>query len=330
MWISLTPEADLKHVKERLQDLGLWARPCSGSTGEVTGLLIKKDSRAVPREVILDIPGVADLAQASPKHPKLDAQAHKPVLVGHIEVGNGAPVLMAGPCSVESEAQIHEAAEMAASAGATVLRGGVFKPRTSPYAFTGVGRKGLPWMRAAADKHKMAVVTEVMSEGDVDAVAEYADLFQVGSRNMQNYALLKAIGRAGKPVLLKRSMSAFFEDWLLAGEHLLHAGASGVIFCERGVRGFDPNTRNLLDLAAVALLKSVYGQPVVVDPSHSVGRRDLVHPMSRAALAAGADGLMVEAHPNPSVALSDGPQSLHPKELVAIGQEMTRWHAPVV
>jgi 3-deoxy-7-phosphoheptulonate synthase len=318
MWITLRPEADPGEVRAALQGLGLWTQPLRGAQRGQVGFWVQPHSKAVAHEFILAVPGVAEVHAAPSEHPKVDAQAGRPVWVGDVAVGAGRPVLMAGPCSVESEAQIHEAARRVAQAGVRVLRGGVFKPRTSPYGFVGVGEVGLAWMREAADAHGLKVVTEVMSEAHVEAVAQRAELLQVGARNMQNFALLKAVGQAGRPVLLKRGMAAYVEDWLLAGEHLLAAGAPGVIFCERGVRNFDGSTRNLLDLGAVALLKHVHRQPVLVDPSHSAGRRDLIGPLSRAALAAGADGVIVEAHPDPSQARTDGPQALSWDELAAL------------
>ncbi|HIA01992.1 MAG TPA: 3-deoxy-7-phosphoheptulonate synthase, partial [Myxococcales bacterium] len=234
----------------------------------------------------------------------------------NLSIGHGhSPVLMAGPCSVESEAGIFEAAAMIQKAHGKLLRGGAFKPRSSPYSFAGHGRRALDWLHAAATAHELGVVTEVMNPHDVDAVCQVADLIQIGSRNMQNYSLLHAVGRAGKVVLLKRGVAATIEEWLMAGEHLLNAGAKSVVFCERGIRSFGTETRNLLDLSAVALLSQVYGLPVIVDPSHAVGRRDLIQPMAAAALAAGAHGLLVESHPAPGKALSDGPQALPENEL---------------
>jgi 3-deoxy-7-phosphoheptulonate synthase len=206
-------------------------------------------------------------------------------------------------------------AQALAPLGVTFLRGGAYKPRSSPYAFQGHGEAALGWMRRAADAAGMRVVTEVLSEADAPVVAEVADLMQVGSRNMQNYALLKAVGKCQKPVLLKRGMAATIEEWLLSGEYLLANGAPGVVFCERGIRGFDASTRNLLDVSAVALLAHVHRLPVIVDPSHATGRRDLVLPLGRAALAAGAAGLLIEAHEDPARALSDGPQAIPMGEL---------------
>jgi len=213
-----------------------------------------------------------------------------------------------------------DVAALVASLGGEMLRGGAFKPRSSPYSFSGHGRKALGWLREAADAQKLGLVTEVLSELEVEAVAEVADWVQIGSRNMQNFALLQAVGRTGAQVLLKRGMSARIKEWLLSAEHLLKAGAAGVVFCERGLRSFDPETRSLLDLSAVALLKEVYGQAIIVDPSHAAGRRDLLPALARAACAAGADGVMLEIHLNSAAARSDGPQALDEAGLRAVAQ----------
>lgn len=323
MWISLEEDANLQDVRGHLQALGLWTTPLKSVRDARWGLEVAAHSVCLPPERVAAVPGVADVLCSPSAHPRVDAQAGKSICIGPVRLGSAEkPVLMAGPCSVESEAQIHATAQMVARAGATVLRGGAFKPRTSPYAFSGHGNVALTWLREAAAAAGLAVVSEVMSERDVDAVAAATDLLQIGSRNMQNFALLRAVGAAGRPVLLKRGMSATVEEWLLAGEHVLAAGASGVIFCERGIQSFDPSTRNLLDLAAVALLKGVYGQPVIVDPSHAVGRRDLIVTMARAARAAGADGVLVEAHPEPRVALSDGAQALDGAALAEIAADL--------
>lgn len=224
--------------------------------------------------------------------------------------GGEAVVLCAGPCSVESEEQIEATAAGVAASGAAVLRGGAFKPRTSPYAFQGLGRQGLEWLRDAADRHGLAVVTEVLDPRHVEMVAEYADMLQIGARNMQNFALLREAGLAGKPVLLKRGFAATVDEWLMAAEYVLVEGNPHVVLCERGVRSFDSATRNLLDLAVVPLLAELTHLPVIVDPSHGTGLARLVEPMSLAAIAAGADGLLVEVHPEPAGAASDGAQSL--------------------
>ena len=315
MIITLKPGADAGTVREGLTALGQWVQRLDG--GDRVHFVVERHSQPVDRATLLALAGVADVAAPASPHPRLDAQPAI-VRVGRTAIGPGAPpVFMAGPCSVESEDQIRQIARALAPHGVRFLRGGAFKPRTSPYAFQGHGEPALPWMRRAADESGMQVVTEVLSTDDTNQVAEYADLLQIGSRNMHNYALLKNVARAGRPILLKRGMAATVEEWLLAGEYLLVHGAPSVIFCERGVRGFDPSTRNLLDLGAVALLAKVYRVPVIVDPSHGAGRRDLVEPLSLAALAAGAAGLLVEAHTDPGRALSDGAQALTP---AALGQ----------
>ncbi len=317
MIVTLRPGADTDAVRRALIARGQWVsvvRTLAGTDPTAVHFVVGESSLPVDPAELARIEGVAGVAAATSQHPKVDAQG--PVVEARgVRIGGGRPTFMCGPCAVESEAQIDATAARLSVLGVEFLRGGAFKPRTSPYAFQGHGSEALRWMRRAADAHGMRVVTEALGESDVALVAEYADLVQVGSRNMQNYALLKAIGRAGRPVLLKRAMSATVEEWLLAGEYLLTHGAPGVVFCERGVRGFDPATRNLLDLGAVALLAHVHHLPVVVDPSHGTGRRDLVLPLTRAALGAGAAGVMIETHDNPGWALSDGPQALLPEEL---------------
>jgi 3-deoxy-7-phosphoheptulonate synthase len=255
-------------------------------------------------------------------HPLVDT-AGRVVDISGIPIGEGAPpALIAGPCAVESAAQIDQAARLAAAGGARLLRGGAYKPRTSPYSFQGVGARGLGWMRRAADRHGLAMVTEALTDKELPAVAELADMIQVGSRTMHAYGLLKEIGKTGKPVLLKRGFSATIEEWLLAAEYLLQAGAAGVVLCERGIRTFETQTRNTLDLCAVAHLLEHHRLPVIVDPSHAAGRPELVARLSRASLAAGAHGLMIEIHPDPERALSDGDQALTPERYLALGQEL--------
>jgi 3-deoxy-7-phosphoheptulonate synthase len=307
--VLIDPSADPESVKRALVTKGQWVRPAD------RGFVLEPHSARVPTHELAAIPGVQQVVAPASAHPRVDAQPAV-VDVAGVPVGRGAPpVLMSGPCAVESEERIQQIAARLAPQGARFLRGGAYKPRTSPYAFQGHGEVALQWLRRAADAHGMRVVTEVMGETEVPLVAEYADVLQIGSRNMSNYALLKAAGRAGKPALLKRSMSATVSEWLQAGEYLLVHGASAVLFCERGIRGFDESTRNLLDLGAVALLAHAHGLPVIVDPSHATGRRDLVLPLARAALHAGAAGVMIETHDDPGRALSDGPQALYPEEL---------------
>jgi 3-deoxy-7-phosphoheptulonate synthase len=230
--------------------------------------------------------------------------------VSGVRIGAGSLVVMAGPCSVESEEQLLETARAVKAAGANLLRGGAYKPRTSPYDFQGLGVEALRLLREASEETGLPVVTEVMSESDVDIVAEYADMLQVGARNMQNFALLRKLAILERPILLKRGPSATIKEWLLAAEYLLAGGNKNVVLCERGIKTFETATRNTLDLAAIALVKELSHLPIIADPSHGTGIRSLVPPMSKAALAAGADGLMIEVHPCPERALSDGPQSL--------------------
>ena len=241
-----------------------------------------------------------------------DARADRTVvrLANGATFGGDVLAICAGPCSVESRGQIRATAEAVAAAGANVLRGGAFKPRTSPYAFQGLGKEALLLLREAADLHGLAVVTEVLDPREVEMVCAHADMLQIGARNMQNFSLLRAAGESGRPVLLKRGLAATVEEWLMAAEYLLLAGNDQIVLCERGVRSFDPSTRNVLDLSVVPLLQSLTHLPVIVDPSHGTGSARLVPPMGLAGVAAGADGLLVEVHPDPATAASDGPQSL--------------------
>jgi 3-deoxy-7-phosphoheptulonate synthase len=236
------------------------------------------------------------------------------VSVGRCAIGSSQLALMAGPCSVESEEQTFTVAAAVARAGATVLRGGAYKPRTSPYSFQGLGEQGLKLLRRAADAHGLAVVSEVMDSQLVPLVARYADILQIGARNMQNFALLREVAHAGKPVLLKRGMASTIEEWLMSAEHLVSQGGAQVILCERGIRTFETYTRNTLDLNAIPVVKELSHLPVIVDPSHGTGIRNKVAPMARAAIAAGADGLIIEVHHDPDHALSDGAQSLYPAQ----------------
>jgi 3-deoxy-7-phosphoheptulonate synthase len=262
-------------------------------------------------------PGV-DSATKLARPFKLASRAFHPhdtvISVGRVAVGSRQLAIMAGPCSVEGEEQAFTIAAAVARAGATLLRGGAFKPRTSPWAFQGLGEQGLKILRRAADAHGLAVVSEVMDTAQVPMLARYADVLQVGARNMQNYALLREVGQTDKPVLLKRGLSSTIEEWLLSAEHVMAQGNQQVILCERGIRTFETYTRNTLDLNAIPVVKELSHLPVIVDPSHGTGIRDKVAPMARAAIAAGADGLMVEVHHDPDHALSDGPQSLYPAQ----------------
>jgi 3-deoxy-7-phosphoheptulonate synthase len=322
MLVTLSGGADVAAVGRALTARGLWTQRLDGAGAPA--FWIQPGSRKIARGELLDIPGVAAVAETPSAHPRVDA--HPPTVVcGRIpvEIGGPRPVFMAGPCSVESAAHAQEIAGRLAALGVQFLRGGAWKPRTSPYAFQGHGAKALEWMRDAADAAGMNVVTELLAPEEAALVGEAADLVQIGSRSMHVAPLLHAAGRTGKPVLLKRGMSATIEEWLGAAEYCLLAGAPAVVFCERGVRGFDPATRNLLDLGAVALLAHAHRLPVIVDPSHALGRRDLVRPLAAAALAAGAAGLLIEVHDAPERALSDGPQALSSSELSALIEEVT-------
>ncbi len=257
---------------------------------------------------------------------KLTGRDFKPdktvIEIGDVKIGGKKPVIMAGPCAVESEEQILEAARAVKAAGAQILRGGAFKPRTSPYSFQGLGEEGLKLLAKAREETGLKVVTELMDIQHLDVVEKYTDIFQIGARNMQNYPLLSAVGKASKPVMLKRGMSATIKEWLLAAEYIMAEGNKEVILCERGIRTFGERTRNTLDLSSVPLVQQISHLPVIVDPSHGTGKWDLVIPMARAGIAAGADGLIIEVHPNPGEALSDGQQSLKPENFKMLMEEI--------
>ena len=251
------------------------------------------------------------------------------VRIDGVEIGGGEVIVMAGPCSVENRDQIEQAAEIVARQGARVIRGGAFKPRTSPYSFQGLGEEGLKLLRAAADRQHLLVISEVMDQSQIAMLSEYADILQVGARNMQNFHLLRQIGYVRKPVLLKRGISATIEELLLSAEYVLSGGNYDVILCERGIRTFESYTRNTMDISAIPVVHALSHLPIVADPSHGTGRRDKVLPMARAAVAAGADGLLVEVHPDPDHALSDGAQSLKPQQFSELMQQL-RIIAPAV
>ena len=242
--------------------------------------------------------------------------------VNGVTIGGRKIVLMGGPCAVESSIQMSQSAKTVKKAGGKVLRGGVFKPRTSPYSFQGLGLEGLDYLVQAAKEQDLLCVTEVIDAASLDLVVGKVDIIQIGARNMQNFELLKLVGKINKPIILKRGLSATIEEWLLAAEYILAAGNPQVILCERGIRTFEPSTRNTLDLSAVGVAKELSHLPVIVDPSHAAGRRDLISSLSKAAIAAGADGLLIEMHPDPAVASSDGPQSLYPEQFIQLAREL--------
>ena len=259
------------------------------------------------------LPGVVETMRITAPYKLVSAENHAKrttIRVGGVPIGPDTFTLIAGPCAVETPDQTVEAARMAKRAGATLLRGGAFKPRTSPYAFQGLGRAGLRILAEVRDEVGLPIVTEVMDATDVDVVAEHADMLQIGTRNMQNFGLLQAVGATGKPVMLKRGLTATYEEWLMAAEYIAQRGNLDIVLCERGIRGFEPSIRNMLDVSAVAMMQRLSHLPVIVDPSHAAGRRDLVVPLARAGIAAGADGVMVDVHPNPETALCDGAQAL--------------------
>lgn len=309
-------EAQVKSVENKIKEAGLTVHRSDGVEHTILGVV--GDRNRLDINAVSMMPGVRDTVIVSTPY-KLASREFRPedtiVRIGEESLVGGLDVaVMAGPCAVESEEQIEACAGLAAGCGAKILRGGAFKPRSSPYSYQGLGVEGLKLLRKAADRHGMAVVTEVMTIDQIDTVSEYADLLQVGARNMQNYPLLTTLGHTDKPVLLKRGMSATVQEWLMSAEYILTEGNPNVILCERGIRTFETVTRNTLDLSAVPVIKHLSHLPVIVDPSHGVGSRRFVASMARAAVAAGADGIMIEIHPCPEKALSDGPQSLNFEE----------------
>ncbi len=317
---------EIDAVTERIKSLGFQAHLSKGSERTVIGVI--GDERPVGAEVFEAFPGVERVVRIL--HPaKLASRDFHPA-DRVIELPNGARLggkdvlVMAGPCAVESREQLERAAEVVARNGVRVLRGGAFKPRTSPYSFQGLGEKGLLLLREIADEHGMAVITEVITPEDVPLVAKHAQILQVGARNMANYSLLKAVGSSGRPVLLKRGLGATLDELLQAAEYILAQGNEDVALCERGIRTFERSTRFTLDINAVPVLKNLTSLPVVVDPSHATGKAELVAPIARAGVAAGADGLLIEVHPHPQEALSDGAQSLDPDAFGTMMGEIRR------
>lgn len=321
---SASPK-EITEIVERIESMGFKAHVSKSEEKTIIG--VSGDDSGLSKDEIGLLPGVEE-AIPTQKPFKLVSREFKPlptvIRVGGAAVGGGEFAVIAGPCSVESREQVLATARFVKDNGAHILRGGAFKPRSSPYSFQGLGRRGLEILAEAREETGLPVVTEVLSPENVPLVAQYADILQIGARNMQNFALLKAAGQAKKPVLLKRGMSATIEEFLLAAEYLIAEENAEIILCERGIRTFEPYTRNTLDLSAVPLLKSLSHLPVIVDPCHATGRRDLVSPMARAALAAGGDGLMIEVHPEPEKARSDGPQSLRFDEFQQMMRDLRR------
>jgi 3-deoxy-7-phosphoheptulonate synthase len=324
-------EGQIQHVIDRLVAMGFNVHRSTGESHTVLGAVGVRDDFD-PRDVEL-LDGVREVVRITQPY-KLASRAFRPegtvVDVGRgVKIGGTEVVVAAGPCAVESADQIHTIAERVAKLGAKLLRGGAFKPRTSPYTFQGLGEKGLKLLREAADKNGLIVVSEVMDPSQIAMLLEYVDVLQVGARNMQNYHLLRGLGEVKKPVLLKRGMSATIEELLLSAEYIMSGGNYNVILCERGIRTFETYTRNTLDIAAIPVIKKLSHLPIIADPSHGTGRRDKVAPMARAAVAAGADGLLIEVHHDPEHALSDGAQSLYVNQFAELMAEL-RIIAPAV
>jgi 3-deoxy-7-phosphoheptulonate synthase len=322
-------EAQIEKVVASLVDAGMDVHRSTGVNRTVLGVVgaHKMDSALIE---VMD--GVHEVLRITEPY-KLASRAFKPegtvITIDDVRIGGDEVIVMAGPCSAENEEQVFAAAAAVKKAGAKIFRGGAFKPRSSPYSFQGLGEEGLRMLREAADQHNMKLVSEVMDVSQIDLVGRYSDIYQVGARNMQNYTLLRELGRTRKPVLLKRGIAATIEEWLLSAEYILAGGNTDVILCERGIRTFESYTRNTLDISAIPVIKKLSHLPIITDPSHATGRRDKVAPMARASVAAGADGLIIEVHCNPDKALSDGAQSMYPAQFDRLMAEL-RIIAPAI
>ena len=322
-------QADIEGVISAIEEKGLEAKVMEGAHQKIVGVIGDKTKLAATP---LDAMHGVETTVAISKSYKLASREFHPastvVDIRGIKIGDGTPVVMAGPCAVESREQLLETAQLVKEGGAQFIRGGAYKPRTSPYAFQGLEEEGLQYLAEAREKTGLAVVTEVTVVEAVDTVAAYADLLQVGARNMQNFGLLRAVGRAGKPVMLKRGLAATIDEWLNAAEYIMNEGNPNVILCERGIRTYETYTRNTFDISAIPAIKHLSHLPIIADPSHGTGKWRMIKPVSLASIAAGADGLIIEVHPNPARALSDGPQSLTPenyRDLMASVQKLSRF-----
>lgn len=305
-------EAQIEHVQKKLEEWGFGTHYSQGVERTIIGVIgPKKPGIMESIEAMEGVDKVVPILQPFKLASREFQKEISQVKVGNLVFGGTKAVIIAGPCAVENEAQMLETAKMVKKAGASMLRGGAFKPRTSPYAFQGLEEEGLKILDNVRKEVGIPFVTEVVNPRDVDLVARYADMFQIGARNMQNFTLLKEVGKTKKPVILKRGLSATIEEWLMAAEYILSEGNFQVVLCERGIRTYETSTRNTLDLSAIPLIHRLSHLPVLADPSHGTGKRHLVAPLSKAAIAAGADGLLIEVHPDPESALSDGPQSLN-------------------
>jgi 3-deoxy-7-phosphoheptulonate synthase len=333
MIIVLRPNStteQIDHILERIQELGFKPHLSRGELRTIIGVI--GDENKLQATPLAAIPGVEQVLPILKPFKLASREFHREdsvVQVGKVKVGGGHLGMIAGPCAIESHEVLDTIAGQVKKAGANILRGGAFKPRTSPYSFQGMGEAGLKILREVGDKHDMPVVTEVMDPRQVEVVNHYTDMFQIGARNMQNFDLLKEVGQTRKPVLLKRGMSATVKDLLMSAEYILSEGNLQVVLCERGVRSFEDSTRNMLDMSAVPNVKVQSHLPIIVDPSHATGRPDLIPAMSRAAIAAGADGVHVEVHNCPEKALSDGPQALLPNQYAALMDDLRKLAAVV-
>ena len=323
-------EAQIEAVVARLVEMGMDVHRSTGVTRTVLGVV--GQGERPDKGIIEMLDGVHEVLRISEPY-KLASKTFKSeptvVTVGDVRIGGDEVIVMAGPCSAETEKQVHATAAAVRRAGAKIFRGGAFKPRSSPYSFQGLGEEGLRMLRDASNAEGMALVSEVMDISQMALIEKYCDMFQVGARNMQNFTLLRELGHTRKPVLLKRGMSATIEEWLMSAEYVLSGGNTDVILCERGIRTFETATRNTFDISAIPVVKKMSHLPVIADPSHGAGRRDMVAPMARAAVAAGADGLLIEVHCEPERALSDGAQSMFPAQFDRLMAEL-RIIAPAI
>jgi len=322
-------EAQIEKVVATLVDAGMDVHRSTGVNRTVLGVV---GAHRVDAGLIEVMDGVHEVLRITEPY-KLASRTFKPegtvVVIDDVRIGGDEVIVMAGPCSAENEEQVFTTAAAVKKAGAKIFRGGAFKPRSSPYSFHGLGEEGLRMLRAAADQHNMKLVSEVMDVSPIDLVGRYSDIYQVGARNMQNFTLLRELGRTRKPVLLKRGIAATIEEWLLSAEYILAGGNNDVILCERGIRTFESYTRNTLDISAIPVIKKLSHLPIITDPSHATGKRNKVAPMARASVAAGADGILVEVHCNPDKALSDGAQSMFPAQFDRVMAEL-RIIAPAI
>ncbi len=328
MIIVLKPDstpAEVDHVLDRIRELGLKPHVSAGEHRTIIGVIGDETKlRAEPLQAIAGVEQVLPIMKPFKLASREMTKKDTVVLVGKVKIGGGAMGMIAGPCAIESLDVLDEIAGKVKAAGANILRGGAFKPRTSPYSFQGLGEDGLKFLQDVGKKHDMPVVTEVMDPRQIPVVEKYADMFQIGARNMQNFDLLKEIGQTKKPVLMKRAMSATVKDLLMSAEYVLSEGNPNVVLCERGVRSFEDSTRNMLDLSAVPNVKGQSHLPIIVDPSHATGRPDLIPAMALASVAAGADGIHIEVHSCPEKALSDGPQALLPPRYAELMKQIRK------